>query len=149
MLSSPFLHVLVACLTVVACQPTSTPPATGASDDSADFTQEIAIATVSGAKHFEALHRQWHRERRSIRYSSRTSDYLELPAFRAIVDLGPAAIPHLYRVLESDGGSFFLAFAVAEICSWPFESLYRGRGDQSVRIGVLENLESDVPCTAE
>ena len=77
---------------------------------------------------------------KGISHSSNTGDYLALPGFRSIVQLGPPAVPLLRDRLEADADTWMLAFAVTEICAWDVAPLYRGIGDNSLREGVLEAL---------
>ena len=87
----------------------------------------------TAATEFQRLHAQWLVESETIRYSSRTDDYIALPAFRAIVQLGPEVVPVIQDHLESTGceEDFFLAYALVEINAWESSELWRsvGSGD--------------------
>lgn len=130
----------------MGCGSGTVPPSESGEIVAAEPLPADASRQLGTEEQFKALYAQWQQQEASINYSSRTPDYLQLPAFRSIVALGPPAVPLLREVLQADEEAFFLAFAVAEICAWPLDSLYRGPGDQSVRVGVLEQLESETPC---
>src|SRR6516164_8676590 len=82
---------------------------------------------------FARLYRDWHRESEQIKFSSNTGDYVALPAYRAIVELGPAVLPFLATKLAQDQDSdFMLARAVVEICHWDSQA-FAGPSEQAFR----------------
>jgi hypothetical protein len=89
---------------------------------------------------FARLYRDWHRESERIGFSSNTADYVALPAYRGIVDLGPAVLPFLATKLALDQDSdFMLARAVVEICHWDSQA-FAGPSEQAFRDKVLRKL---------
>jgi hypothetical protein len=81
---------------------------------------------------FQRLRAKWLEESERVRYSSRTSDYTALPAFRAIVGLGPEVAPVIEEHLEAMGCAeeFFLAHALVEIRGWEASDIRaRANGD--------------------
>jgi hypothetical protein len=90
---------------------------------------------------FERLHAAWRKESEGIGRSSRTSDYISLPAFRKIVAMGKPALPLLKQKMAADKDlDFFLAFAVVEICGWDRTDFRGGLGEQDFRDRVLARL---------
>jgi len=87
----------------------------------------------------------WRDEAKRISPSSRTSDYLALPSFRAIEGMGPAAVPLIQSLLE-DGKcerapDFFLAHAVLGIRGWSEKDLApEDSSEQALCRRVLERL---------
>jgi len=69
---------------------------------------------------FGRLRQQWLAESAAIAFSSRSSDYTQLPAFRSIVALGSEAEPVIARHLAASRcqEDFFLAHAIAEMRGW-------------------------------
>ena len=69
---------------------------------------------------FQRLRAQWLVEGEGVRVSSRSADYTALPAFRAIVALGPGVAPVIQEHLEATGceEDFLLAYALVEINAW-------------------------------
>ena len=66
---------------------------------------------------FEALYREWKAQVRSGPTSLSSSDdaYVAVPAFRAMVALGQAAIPFMIEKIRTDEDAHFLIHALAEI----------------------------------
>jgi hypothetical protein len=102
-----------------------------------------AIASRNAADNFERLYRTWHRQSEAIRYSSNTGDYIALPAYRGIVDLGQAALPFLKKKLEQDrDADFMLARAVVEICGWDRQA-FASDSEQAFRDKILRKLKGN------
>jgi hypothetical protein len=102
-----------------------------------------AVARRSVAGKFERLYKAWHREARTIAYSSNTHDYIALPSYRRIVDLGRPALPFLEKKLSQDReADFMLADAVVQICRWDRRDLASDSG-QAFRDNVLRRLRSN------
>ena len=102
-----------------------------------------AAASRNAAGKFEQLYRTWHRQSDAIRYSSNTGDYVALPAYRGIVDLGQAALPFLEKKLTQDrDGDFMLARAVVEICGWDRQA-FTSDSEQGFRDKVLRKLKGN------
>jgi hypothetical protein len=102
-----------------------------------------AMASKNTAAKFERLYRTWHRQSEAIGYSSNTGDYIKLPAYRGIVDLGPAAIPSLEKKLAQDrDADFMLARAVVEICGWDRQA-FASDSEQAFRDKVLRKLKGN------
>jgi hypothetical protein len=100
-----------------------------------------AMARRNAAAKFERLYRTWHRESEAIQYSSNTGDYIRLPAYRRIVDLGRAAIPFLEKKLAQDrDADFMLAHAVVEICGWDRQA-FASDSEQAFRDKILRKLK--------
>jgi hypothetical protein len=92
---------------------------------------------------FEQLYRQWHQESWKIRFSSNTHDYVALPSYRRIVELGRDALPFLAKKLTQDrDADFMLADAVVEICGWDRRDL-ASKSAQAFRDKVLQRLSDD------
>ena len=66
---------------------------------------------------FEALYREWKQQvdTGSASLSSDDDAYVALPAFRAMAELGTAAIPSMIEKLRTDEDAHFLIHALAEI----------------------------------
>jgi hypothetical protein len=95
------------------------------------------------AAKFERRVRQWHRESLRIQFSSNTHDYVALPGYRRIVELGRGALPFLQKKLAQDrDGDFMLAEAVVEICGWDRRDL-ASNSAQAFRDKVLQRLSDD------
>jgi hypothetical protein len=102
-----------------------------------------AMASRNAAGKFERLYRTWHRQSDVIRYSSNTGDYIALPAYRGIVDLGQAALPSLEKKLAQDrDADFMLARAVVEICGWDRQT-FASDSEQAFRDKVLHKLKGN------
>ena len=100
-----------------------------------------ATATRNAGGKFERLYRTWHQQSETIRYSSNTNDYIALPAYRGIVDLGQAALPFLEKKLVRDrDGDFMLARAVVEICGWDRQA-FASDSEQAFRDKILRKLK--------
>src|ERR1700730_6830118 len=100
-----------------------------------------AAASRSTPGKFERLYRTWHRQSDAIRYSSNTGDYIKLPAYRGIVDLGQAALPFLEKKLTQDrDADFMLARAVVEICGWDRQT-FASDSEQGFRDKILRKLK--------
>jgi hypothetical protein len=98
-------------------------------------------ASGAAAGKFERLYRTWHRQSDAIRYSSNTGDYIKLPAYRGIVDLGQTALPFLEKKLAQDrDADFMLAHAVVEICGWDRQAFASG-SEQAFRDKILRKLK--------
>ena len=87
----------------------------------------------------------WLDEAKRIAASSRTSDYLSLPSYRAIEKMGPPAVPMIQILLE-DGKcermpDFFLAHAVITIRGWS-ETEFKPGSEQALCRSVLERLRA-------
>jgi hypothetical protein len=140
-----FLAAVVAasvCATI-ADRPAIAGPSCG--DDSAAAAQAAsgAMTRRNTAAKFERLYRTWHRQSEPIRYSSNTGDYIGLPAYRGIVDLGRAALPFLARKLAQDrDADFMLARAVVEICGWDRQA-FSSESEQAFRDKVLRKLKGN------
>ena len=92
---------------------------------------------------FERLYRTWHRQSEAIQYSSNTSDYIALPAYRGIVGLGQAALPFLEKKLTQDrDADFMLAHAVVEICGWDRQA-FASDSEQAFRDKILRKLKGN------
>ena len=101
-----------------------------------------AMASRNAAGKFERLYRTWHRQSDAIRYSSNTSDYIKLPAYRGIIDLGHAALPFLEKKLVQDrDADFMLAHAVIEICGRDRQA-FASDSEQAFRDKILRKLKS-------
>jgi hypothetical protein len=102
-----------------------------------------AMASQNVAGKFERLYRTWHRQSEAISYSSNTGDYVALPAYRGIVDLGQAALPFLEKKLAQDrDADFMLARAVVEICGWDRQA-FASDSEQAFRDKVLRKLKGN------
>jgi hypothetical protein len=100
-------------------------------------------AIRNAAAKFERLYRTWHRQSEAIGYSSNTGDYVALPAYRGIVDLGQAALPFLEKKLTQDrDGDFMLARAVVEICGWDRQA-FASDSEQAFRDKILRKLKGN------
>jgi hypothetical protein len=98
-------------------------------------------ASRNTAGKFERLYRTWRRQSDAIRYSSNTGDYIALPAYRGIVELGQAALPFLEKKLAQDrDGDFMLARAVVEICGWDRQT-FASDSEQAFRDKILRKLK--------
>jgi hypothetical protein len=71
----------------------------------------------SSAETFEDYYQRWKSfiENDAISLSSRDDDYINIPQFQAIVDLGPEAVPHIIEKLQTDEGAHFLIHALERI----------------------------------
>jgi predicted alpha/beta hydrolase len=107
---------------------------------------------------FNEYYRQWKQQCREILTSSDTFEFINLPAFRAIVSLGTPAISFIRQKLQEDAENpdtsvdCFLAFAVAEIMGWDPKDYYNRPGNQSeqgFRDYVLEKLKAADHITTE
>ena len=140
-----FLTAIVAasfCATIADRRAIAGPPC---GDGNAAATQSASGATASrnAAGKFERLYRTWHRESDAIRYSSNTGDYIKLPAYRGIVDLGQAALPFLEKKLVQDrDADFMLAHAVIEICGWDRQA-FASDSEQAFRDKILRKLKGN------
>jgi hypothetical protein len=102
-----------------------------------------AAASRNAADKFERLYGTWHRQSEAIRYSSNTGDYVALPAYRSIVDLGQAALPFLEKKLAQDrDADFMLAHAVVEICGWDRQA-FTSDSEQAFRDKILRKLRGN------
>jgi hypothetical protein len=102
-----------------------------------------AMASRNAAAKFERLYRTWHRQSEAIQYSSNTGDYIALPAYRGIVDLGQAALPFLEKKLAQDrDADFMLAHAVVEICGWDRQA-FASDSEQAFRDKILRKLKGN------
>jgi hypothetical protein len=102
-----------------------------------------AMASRNAAGKFERLYRTWHRQSEAIQYSSNTGDYIALPAYRGIVDLGQAALPFLEKKLAQDrDADFMLARAVVEICGWDRQT-FASDSEQAFRDKILRKLKGN------
>jgi hypothetical protein len=102
-----------------------------------------ATASRNAAGKFERLYRTWLRQSETIRYSSNTNDYIALPAYRGIVDLGQAALPFLEKKLTQDrDADFMLAHAVVEICGWDRQA-FASDSEQAFRDKILRKLKGN------
>jgi hypothetical protein len=127
----------------IADRPAIAGPSCG--DDSAAVRQAAsgAIARRNAAAKFERLYRTWHRQSEAIRYSSNTGDYIKLPTYRGIVDLGRAALPFLEKRLTQDrDADFMLAHAVVEICGWDRRA-FASESEQAFRDKILRKLRGN------
>jgi hypothetical protein len=116
-------------------------PSCGDGNAAARQSASGAAASRNTAGKFERLYRTWHRQSDAIRYSSNTGDYIKLPAYRGIVDLGQAALPFLERKLLQDrDADFMLAHAVVEICSWDRRA-FASDSEQQFRDKILRKLK--------
>jgi hypothetical protein len=110
-------------------------------DGNAAVRQSASGASRNAAGKFERLYRTWHRQSDAIRYSSNTGDYIKLPAYRGIVDLGQAALPFLENKLAQDrDADFMLARAVVEICGWDRQA-FASDSEQAFRDKILRKLK--------
>jgi hypothetical protein len=113
-------------------------------DDSSAAVRQAApvvMARRNTAAKFERLYRTWHRESEPIQYSSNTGDYIKLPAYRGMVDLGRAALPFLEKKLAQDrDADFMLAHAVVEICGWDRQA-FASDSEQAFRDKILRKLK--------
>jgi hypothetical protein len=129
--------------TAIADRPAIAAPSCG--DGSAAVRQAAsgAIARRNAAAKFERLYRTWHRQSEPIQYSSNTGDYIRLPAYRGIVDLGPAALAYLEKKLAQDrDADFMLAHAVVEICGWDRQA-FASESEQAFRDKILRKLKGN------
>jgi hypothetical protein len=53
-------------------------------------------------KKFNALTTEWAEHCQSVAFSSKMSDYLNHPAYRKLVELGPPAIPYIIEQYKED-----------------------------------------------
>jgi hypothetical protein len=140
-----FLTAIVAasfCVTIANLRAFAGP---SCGDGNAAVRQSASGATAgrNTAGKFERLYRTWHRQSDAIRYSSNTDDYIKLPAYRGIVDLGQAALPFLERKLAQDrDADFMLAHAVVEICGWDRQA-FTSDSEQAFRDKILRKLKSN------
>ncbi len=51
----------------------------------------------------QELAAQWQQHCRRVSFSSNTGDYLNHPAYRQLIELGPAAVPLIMRRYQTDG----------------------------------------------
>jgi hypothetical protein len=140
-----FLTVIVAASFCAAIADRRAIAGPSCGDGNAAVRQSASGATVSrnAAGKFERLYRTWHRQSEAIRYSSNTGDYVALPAYRGIVDLGPAALPFLEKKLAHDHDSdFMLAHAVVEICGWDRQA-FASDSEQAFRDKILRKLKEN------
>ncbi len=116
-------------------------PSCGAGDAAARQSASGATASRNAAGKFERLYRTWHRQSEAIGYSSNTGDYIKLPAYRGIVDLGQAALPFLEKKLTQDrDADFMLAHAIVEICGWDRQA-FASDSEQAFRDKILRKLK--------
>jgi hypothetical protein len=116
-------------------------PSCGDGNAAARQSAPGATASRNMAGKFERLYRTWHRQSDAIRYSSNTGDYIKLPAYRGIVDLGQAALPFLEKKLAQDrDADFMLARAVVEICGWDRQA-FASDSEQAFRDKILRKLK--------
>lgn len=95
----------------------------------------------SEVSRLEQLYLSWHRECEKIRASSNTRDYIGLPSFGKIINVGKPALPFLIQKMKANQGmDFMLAFAACKICGWN-EKDFIGGGEQSFKDRVLKKLE--------
>ncbi len=100
-----------------------------------------ATSTNPAAQNFDKLYSSWHREYVAVSYSSNSHDYIMLPSFRKIVEMGRPALPYLERKMrENDGMDFFLAYAAAEILGWKRRD-FHAVSEQEFRDQVLRRLQ--------
>lgn len=98
-------------------------------------------AAIPGSAQLEQLYLSWHGECETIRLSSNTMDYIGLPSFGNIINVGKPALPYLVEKMKADQGmDFMLAYAVCKICGWDYRD-YQGGGEQSFRDRILKKLE--------
>jgi hypothetical protein len=75
---------------------------------------------------------EWHRQckSREMQKYSDTSIYVELPAYRAIVKIGPPVLPYIKKRLEQSDSldDDMLVYAVIEICGWKVEEFTESKG---------------------
>jgi hypothetical protein len=118
-------------------------PSCGDGNAAARQSASGAAASRNAAGKFERFYRTWHRESNAIRFSSNTGDYVALPAYRGIVDLGPAALPFLEKKLTQDrDADFMLARAVVEICGWDRQA-FASDSEQAFRDKILRKLKGN------
>jgi hypothetical protein len=118
-------------------------PSCGDGNAAARQSASGATASRNVADKFERLYRTWYRQSEAIRYSSNTNDYIALPAYRGIVDLGQAALPFLEKKLTQDrDADFMLARAVVEICGWDRQT-FASDSEQAFRDKVLHKLKGN------
>ena len=93
---------------------------------------------------FNETHTKWRAESEQIKLSSRTTDYINLPAYRQLVSLGSPALPLFYeRLNRADGLDFMLAHAVLEITGSD-QSEFRGEtGEQAFASKVAKKLKHE------
>ena len=116
-------------------------PSCGDGNAAARQSASGAAASRNAAPKFGQFYRTWHRQSEAIRYSSNTRDYVSLPAYRSIVDLGQAALPFLEKKLAQDrDGDFMLAYAVVEICGWDRQA-FASESEQAFRDKILRKLK--------
>jgi len=68
---------------------------------------------MNTADQFKALAQEWADHCKRVRFSSRTSDYLNHPAYAKLVQLGPQAIPQIMERYPID--DLFWEFVLQEI----------------------------------
>src|SRR5580692_6306105 len=118
-------------------------PSCGDGNAAAGHSASGAATSQNAVGKFARLYRTWHRQSEAIRYSSRTGDYIALPAYRGIVDLGQAALPFLEKKMTQDrDGDFMLARAVVEICGWDRQA-FTSDSEQGFRDKVLRKLKGN------
>jgi hypothetical protein len=75
-----------------------------------------------------------------IRIISSSEPYLQIPEWKAIVDLGEPALNDMYHCMKEDGGlSHFLFWAVIEIKGWSRKDL-TGASHQACTLQVITAL---------
>jgi hypothetical protein len=130
---------LAAGLAGMSCALTADGPAMAATSCH-DGNGPAAHSSPGVAAKFERLYSGWHRESRRIQFSSNTHDYVALPSYRRMVNLGRGALPFLAKKLAQDrDGDFMLAYAVVEICGWDRRDLASDSA-QAFRDKVLHRL---------
>jgi hypothetical protein len=138
-----FLTVIVAASFCAAIADRRAIAGPSCGDGNAAVRQSAPGATAgrNAAGKFERLYRTWRRQSDTIRYSSNTGDYIKLPAYRGIIDLGQAALPFLEKKLTQDrDADFMLAHAVVEICGWDRQA-FTSDSEQAFRDKILRKLK--------
>jgi hypothetical protein len=140
-----FLTAVVAAsfYATIADRPAIASPSCGDGGAAAGQAAPAVMTRRNTAAKFERLYRTWHRESEAIQYSSNTGDYIKLPAYRGIVDLGRAALPFLAKKLARDrDADFMLAHAVVEICGWDRQA-FATDSEQVFRDKILRKLKGN------
>lgn len=98
---------------------------------------------------FNLLHSTWQKECDGIKFSSRTTDYINLPSYRKLVALGRPALPLFYERLKNTNSlDFMLAQCVVEITGWESGEFRGELGEQEFAAKVVKKLNHEFDATS-
>jgi len=89
---------------------------------------------------FAERYAQWEEDREGMKHMSFHTSFTNLPGFRAIVDLGSPALPHIRDKLQEEPNDIFLTYAIMEINGWP-EKEFESPTYEEIRDKVLRRLK--------